>query len=273
MYPYFSWIDADVRKESGKYGFLIHVLHIGMEYRNSGFAVEPGMFGYFLGLGIVLQLLKNNFQIDRYVIVVSLIGLTTISTSFYLFLWLALSIILIYKRNPLVYLFGFVVVVYLASVLYQLDFMTGKIILTYNGAMDTFDKGYQNMKSDGLNRVGGIIMDIDDFLVYPIGYGFANGRRYTLNGTMISSPNGLGSYIRLYGVIGILFLIIAFRRAGPFLNQYRSPKFISVGLSLCLIIFLFSNPLHRDPFFLAFLFSSFVLKGNQLNRNMFYKEN
>lgn len=265
LYPYFSWTDSEIRQNSGKYGFIIHVVHISYEIRNSGFAVEPGMFGYFLGMGIIVQLLKNELIIDRKILVLLAVGFTTVSTSFFLFAWVIISVLLLYRRNLLFYFINIPIILLIILYTLNLDFMFDKIIKTYDNATFTFDTGYQTTAAEGLNRIGGIILDLQDFFSYPLGYGSTIGDRFVRDGLMISSPNGLGRFIRSFGIVGILCLIVFIKRAGVYFSKNIQDRFISIIIAFSVFIFFFSNPLERDPILLMFLFSPMIFLKKRKN--------
>ena len=84
--PFFISHNNEIRASSDILGFYIHTIHFREPFRNAGFAWEPGGFAFFLGIGLLFGLGLTNFKLDKKNWVILLVGMTTLSTTFYIFL-------------------------------------------------------------------------------------------------------------------------------------------------------------------------------------------
>jgi len=107
---------------------------------------------------------------------------------------------------------------------------------------------------EGAGRFGGWIYDYRRFIEYPLGYGIIteiSGKN--IFGETISSPCGLGRFIRMWGIFGILFLLWSLFNLSSRLSLIFGNR-NKVFLLIVVLIFLFSNPIERDPLFMMILY-------------------
>lgn len=93
----FNFSFAGQARSGGVYVFLFN-LNPAAPFRNSGFMWEPGAFGGILIFLIIYEYIKNNKQLSKKIIFLSVYALTTISTTTFLGLLVFIFLIL-FKRN------------------------------------------------------------------------------------------------------------------------------------------------------------------------------
>lgn len=264
--PLFINQNNEIRAESDILGFFIHTVHFKEPYRNAGFTWEPGGFAFFLGIGLLFGLGLSNFKLDKKNWLILIVGMTTLSTTFYIFL--AFVFILINNNIKIPsYVKKLVLLPLLLFGVYSitnLPFMSEKILKAiddYNEISRIRLEGsdFEN----GIGRIGAFQQNIIDFAKYPLGYGInENGRTKTYTGVVIGGPVGLSRIIVQWGLIGIAFLVYIFRELPKTFtrNNLTKSKWI---FSLSTLLFLFSNPIERQPIFLMIMFMPFI-KSNQI---------
>src|SRR6201999_2065969 len=78
--------------------FIIFSFTKGLhEYRNSGFVWEPGAYGCFLTLTLLLQFFRNKFQFDKVAIIFVVAIIPTFSTTNYLALFIVFFLVYRYR--------------------------------------------------------------------------------------------------------------------------------------------------------------------------------
>jgi hypothetical protein len=226
------------------------------DIRNSGFAWEPGAFGFFLIITLMLHWLSNNFKYDTRAKWVTVAIITTLSTTTYLAFGIML---LMYYRakgvrfTTLLIFIGPILAIAITSV----PFLWSKIVdIYYRDLLDiknikTLSDTYIRMgEIMPLNRFGSMIFLIKSF-GYNLIFGISNSYKETLPILHnISISNGIFAFCAQFGAVGLGFL---FYRSYKFIRKY-----VNVELTLyCLTIILvlgFGECIYLSSLLLAFLF-------------------
>ena len=182
-------------------------------FRNSGFAWEPGAFGFFLNMALLLHLLINNFTFDKKAKWVILAIITTLSTTSYVALILVLLLYLRARGVKFVKLLFFIVPVLVVSVI-LLPFLFDKIMVIYYRDMDdmknieSLSKYYiENGSLMPLNRFASMLFISQSFGIKLI-WGISNLYDETVPVLKnISISNGIFSFFAQFGAIGLSFLL------------------------------------------------------------------
>jgi len=198
---------------NGYVNFLVFTYVKLHHVRNSGFAWEPGAFGFFLNLGLLMHLVTNNFNFDKRAKWVMLAIITTLSTTTYVAF---AFIILLYFRGRGAKLFTimFFVGPILCVLASMMPFMFDKIVATYNKDMDdmkniqTLSDWYvQHGETMPLNRFASIL-----YLAGLFGYDLIWGVSNIYNETIplikhLNLSNGIFVFMAQFGAIGLCFLL------------------------------------------------------------------
>lgn len=217
-------------------------------FRNSGPFWEPGAFGGFLIIAVVINTVMKGLILEKKNVVIIIALITTLSTTNYiaLFLFIMFYFILIQKKMN-----SFVIVLPLLAIFitlsFEFSFLQDKIFAQIN-EVDKYNKA-------GLvgNRFVSAMVDINDFLKYPI---FGKGRGEINKGvhTRFNShrSNGLASYLANFGFIFFLFyfynLYLSFFR---FCSLFGYKKYLSYAIIFLLMLIGFSEEYYNHPFFYA----------------------
>lgn len=219
--------------------------------RNSGFMWEPGVYGMVLGLAIILNLIRNYFKFTPPFFLLLIVAITTMSTTTYICLLIISVFILFNKDIKNKFILVPIVVAAFAYTLQQ-SFLTDKIIDSYDQGYSLAQKNLNFARYQHINRFGGFIINIKEFIKFPLGYTFlVEYRTQTAIGSL-GSANGLSEFIQMWGIFGIIFLYKAIK--GFFKNLQR--KYYFKGIIIPAIVFLLyisSNPVTRTPLFFALM--------------------
>jgi len=224
---------------NGYVNFLVFTYVKQHHIRNAGFSWEPGAFGFFLNLSLLLQLVTNNFNFDKRAKWIMLAILTTLSTTTYVAF---AFIILLYYRGrgakliTVLFFVGPILCVLAAMVPFLLD----KIVMIYHKDMDdmkniqTLSDWYvQHGESMPLNRFASSL-----YLIQLFGYNLIWGVSNIYNRVVpilkhINLSNGIFVLMAQFGGIGLIYIM---RKCYLFFKQHTHSIELSIyGLTVILI--------------------------------------
>ena len=279
LLPLAKAMSTDLRYNFKIYSYIIHTFHVNSPLRNSGFMWEPGAFGMAIGIALYYGLSAFKFQWNKQMLVLLVAGLTTLSTTFYFSL---ACIFVFYLTNKFRNNFKKIILLSLASFVSvyffnNLPFLKEKIEFNIEH-YDYYTKGgHLEMMTDIGGQSGRLISfaaNLKSFLQYPLGHGDNISYQVTnALGEIISGANGLGPFMVRYGIIGIIFLIISLNKTSLYFKKVFQARFPQIFI-LLVLIYLFSNPIYRNPFFFTLLFLPFVSHKEQpIQANTVNKQN
>lgn len=217
--------------------------------RNSGFTSEPSFFGFYLALGIIIELIRGNYKFNKKAYVLFIVGLTTFSTTFYaviilIGIWLAIKASLKYKIL-IVCVTTIGIIVFLSS-----PFGVSKIIDIIEMTSERTDSGYDVYTEQiSLSRMDNIAISYINFQRSPLGCGMNENALFTnLYGITMTASGGLFNYITQWGVFFILFFPWVIWRFWKVL-QPNTDKFSLVVLTIIFTMWMFSSIDTKDPLF------------------------
>jgi hypothetical protein len=280
---YFADINMsnEERTSVGYWNFFIYTTHGAGKFRpiplrNDGFAVEPGHFGYLLGIAIFYNLVNYNFKFNVRLLVMMLAGITTFSTTFYLTLILFLIFYYLnFKVNIGVRIATLLVAVSVNIYLFTSSIGMEKIERTSEITENQFRYGTEDIKKGAsLNRFGAMKMAIINLKGYPMGYGMnEKGRAIARDGEIITGPNGVATFMTVWGIPGLIFLIFSqFRFVKKLKEKYPAYRGLFL-FSLIFLLFMFSNSISRDILVFIILMYPFIrIESNYVIIKDYYKE-
>jgi len=248
----------------GYTNFIIFTFTKGFhDYSNSGFVWEPGSFGCFLIVGLILNLFLNKFTFDKKTNILIFGIITTFSTTDYLALLVIFFLIYRYKVPN----FSWWSVLFLlvgAAIIILVPILGDKISDTYYEDMDDLHRlkyleiFYQHKHMQiPLNRFSSMVYIYDTFKEHLI-LGMSNKYNVILNRAYnINISNGVFDFLAKFGLIGMAFLLYKFG-----LYCFESLKKWEY-VFYCIVALLtigFGEPVLTLPIVLIFLF----LPVNQL---------
>jgi len=194
--------------------FFFYTFDKGQPGRNSGFVWEPGAYGCFLVLGLLMHFLLNKFKFDRNAFYLVLAIITTLSTTSYL--GMSIVFLLFYrihggKLGPLLFL----VVPIVAVIALEVPFLFDKIDSTYSGdqqsleSLDGLNKHFDRVGVGqiSLNRFASATIIYNLFgpnLIWGLSNGYQGVNRAFRN---LNISNGDADIIAKYGLIGYGFYL------------------------------------------------------------------
>jgi len=244
---------------ASKIGFVAGVG--GFYYRNVGIFMEPGLFGIYIVIAMVLNIFflkKTFFHITNLILLLALI--TTFSLAAY-FNLLFLSIIYIYYRYGLsITSIGYsLIVLSVFFIAYQFDWIGAKIAYRMDLFLQTvyiYDGNiYLSHNYHGLQagRLASFVTDLRLFMDSPfIGFGLNTENRFSDNAyhNYTGSTNGFTDFFVRWGIVGGF---IYFHSVKKFfvLNSlfFRQYKQVSFYLLMMLVFVSFSQNIYYYPFF------------------------
>ncbi len=227
------------------------------DYANSGFVWEPGAFGCFLCITLLLHLLVSRFRFDRKSAILITGIITTFSTTAYLALLVMLF--LAYRfRNPAINRWFFLLVPLFIGLLITIPFLGNKISDIYYADMTDLNRltmleryYHRHNTLIPLNRFASMNYISETFGNQLI-LGVSNKYDALMNKKLdVDISNGLFDFFAKFGIAGFLFLLFRYLQ---FCYAYtRRAEY----LIYCALIFLtigFGEPLLHLPIVLMFLF-------------------
>jgi hypothetical protein len=226
-------------------------------FQNAGFSWEPGAFGFFLIIGILLNFFSNNFTFDKKAKWMSLAAITTLSTTTYIAF---MFVILLYFRArgvKFAKLLFFIIPILLVFAV-SLPFLFDKISLIYSMDMqdlkniETLKQTYLRMgQIMPLNRFGSMFFLLDRLGINLV-WGVSNIYRQTipiLKNTGLS--NGIFEFFAQFGMIGMAFLLF---KSYKLFRKLSGSAEISVYALVIILILGFGECIFVTSIMLSFLF-------------------
>lgn len=276
---YFSFLNmsGELRSSVNYWNGLIYTAHQGTYLgipRNPGFTIEPGVFGYLLGFAIILELIQNDFRLNKHIKLEVCVGLTTFSTTFYIVLGLLFFLVCFNKKRYYEILLLFPFVVAMGYMLAQSEIVAGKVEKTISATEVQENVGFDNFDEGAiLNRYGMLKVGVENIARFPLGHGLNTaGLMKTLSGYVLAGPNTLMWMLIQWGIIFIFFMSWALNR----FFKLISPRLNLISRLLLIAIFaiwLFSCSIQtRDFLFFTILIFAVIpyrsLKGKVVKRNI-----
>jgi hypothetical protein len=193
--------------------FVVFVYIKVHAYQNAGFAWEPGAYGFFLNIGLMLHFMHNGFSFDKKAMWLILAIITTLSTTSFIALMLVMLLFFRAREIKLNMLLTFAGPILFVAI-FQLPFLADKIIETYKYDLYSlknieFLSGYyiRNNEVFALNRFASMIYLYDLFgpqLILGVSNIFTETQPILKN---INISNGIFEFFGKFGVVGMIFLL------------------------------------------------------------------
>jgi hypothetical protein len=234
------------------------------DFRNSGFSWEPGAFGCFLIIALMLNLFLNKFKFDKKSYLFILAIITTISTTDYLALMILLFLVYRYKV-PRINWGVVLLLVASAAVFVYIPILGDKILGTYYEDMDDLRRlkyleiFYKRGNSQiPLNRFASMMYIYQTF-GWQLILGVSNKYDVIVNSRFnINISNGVFDFLAKFGFVGLIPLI--YKYAKFCLDNLKNYEYV-IYCVLALLTIGFGEPMLFLPIVLMFIF----LPSEQLN--------
>jgi hypothetical protein len=225
--------------------------------RNSGFSWEPGAFGFFLNMALIMHLLINNFTFDKKAKWVVVAIITTLSTTSFIAL---LVIIFLYLRTNGVKLITLVIFIgpLLFIMIFQLPFLFEKIAYTYNRDSEDMNNidflstwYYQRGQQMPLNRFSSMLYLIQLFgtnLIWGISNIYEDSVPILKT---INISNGIFAFMAKFGFIGLAYLL---DRCYVLFKKFTHSMEISLYCLVVILILGFGEQIFLIPLMMCFFF-------------------
>jgi hypothetical protein len=236
-------------------------VHIGLHnfnseidsHRNSGMFWEPGAFGGYLVVAILLTITSKRILISRSTILLIITTLTTQSSTSYIALILCLYILILQKFNRKEAIKYFVLIsvfsIFALISSFTVPFLMEKVAFQYANAV-ALDEGYQ------LSRFGNALYDWNFIRSHPIvGWSTTPATRGLspdeVSDFVAGQGNGLTGSVVRFGFLGVFTLF-----AAAFSAYYQYSGKLQIALMSCIIlaVLLFGEQYLMFPLFFGFFF-------------------
>ncbi len=233
------------------------------DHRNSGPFWEPGAFGIFLCIALILNHIENRNIFTQKNIVFILCIISTLSTSAYIVLGIFFFYINYNKfRKNLLYTIVLALLVYSSLILYErIPFLKNKIENNIEIANETTT-----------SRFGSALADFNMFLKSPIfGFGRAGAKTGFKSEKAFDVEdhrnNGVFNLMTTYGIIITVFyfnrILQTLKKIGI---NYNLPSYYYIFSFLVIIILGFSQGIFMRTFFYSFLFLPMIFENKILTK-------
>jgi hypothetical protein len=193
--------------------FFVFTYDRGQPMRNCGFVWEPGAYGCFAVLALLMHFTLNKFKFDRNALILVLAIITTLSTTAYL--GMLFVFLLFYRFNggklaP----FLFLVVPIIAVIALEVPILFDKIGKTYDGdqqnlnSLDDLNRFYERTGGQiPLNRFASATI-IYNLFTYKLIWGISNGYQGVNKALkFVNISNGDADMVAKFGVVGYCFFL------------------------------------------------------------------
>lgn len=229
--------------------------------QNSGFAGEPGTFGYYLGLAMIFNLILNRGKVNGRLMTFVLIGFTTLSTTFYI--TLSLFFLFFILRSTIWIKLSFSLILIPALILiYQLPFM-GEKMNTYLADTNSFMEA-EIIDSDRINRIAKFVNDVNDVIQYPIGYGTnESGLSTNIYNRVITGTNGISRIALMFGVFGLTYFLFIYFKLVDKLSLSLKGNYI---FTIIILLYIAANPMERDYYAMGLFWGFFIINKKDIEK-------
>lgn len=225
--------------------------------RNSGFSWEPGAFGYFLNMALMMHFLINGFVFDKKAKWVVVAIITTLSTTSFIALLVIGFIYLRANGVKLTTLLFFIVPV-LFVLIFQLPFLFEKIAYIYNRDSEDMNNidflsswYYKRGQQMPLNRFSSMLYLIQLFgtnLIWGISNIYEDSVPILKT---INISNGIFAFMAKYGLIGLGYLL---SRCYVLFKKFTRSTEISLYCLVVILILGFGEQVFLIPLMMCFFF-------------------
>ena len=248
-----NFMTLDAQTNAGGWYIFIYMFSGWGFDRNCGFMFEPGSFALILIFAIIQRLTKNNWKIDKMILVFTVGVISTLSTAGYLALFFIIIAFFIenkIKLNQPILIFLLMFFFYFAFIFYSESEFMGKKINEYkNAGIDYYEVDADFYR---VTRLGIAIIALDYSTYWPFGNGILESQYKINKYGKVYGPNGLVEILTVWGWIGLFFFLTVFFK----FNKSSCKSVLSnIFLILSLCIVMFSNPLLKYFFYLFFFYN------------------
>ena len=219
LVPYLNFMT--IREQEIKGGFYIFVyMHsgwaerMGFFVRNSGFMWEPGAYSCVLIFMLVYHLCKIKYQLDKKVIILSLVILSTFSTAGYAALFIVY--IFFFIKNKILRKYFFLIPVFLIGFIsFAIDFynnsefMSGKVnmYLEYDKKVNMWE--FEGQRVLQVTRLGIIKISTENALRRPWGEGIYTSEYILKKYGNVIGPSSTAIILMQWGWLGLFVLCLS----------------------------------------------------------------
>jgi len=272
IFPY-SWGTAprSLLIYTAAWSDLIYNESLGI-YRNSGLFHEPGAYGVFLVLAIIVNLLITGKMFEKKNKVFLICALTTLSTTAYLVLFIVF-ITYLFKLNinwgiKIIVVFAFI---FASFQIYQSgDFLKEKVESQYEDQAYSAEKNL-GKKEGQSGRFYAFFTSVKLFLDHPF---FGRGITYNTSEKASGEMHKEGSYgygfigvFSTYGIIfGLFYMSNLFKGLKKIAMLSKQPIFLVIGLFFAINLSLLSQVFILSPLFVGIFIVGLCAKNNFISK-------
>jgi hypothetical protein len=268
LQPIFSNFTNEVfnkKENQSNYWYSFFYTHMGREeIRNAGYMWEPGAFALISIWAITFNLLRSNFALTLRIFLYIIAIISTFSTMGYLSLSILIVIYLLFKKYYKL-LIAITLLPLLTTSITNLSFLKPKLdnYLSENKENTAYLQEYSDRYE--VNRITTFMYDMKKFSNYPLGYGIIDDEETYNNPIKIVGVNGISRIIVMWGIIGIIVLIIGLFRYLKDISSKRIENKHIVLLMIPILMGFFSNPIEKNPFLFLIIFTPFLREFKYLS--------
>ena len=256
--PQLGWENMRMTREGSTanrsyslYFYTVYFIDDLLIPQNTGPFWEHGIFSIYLIIAFYINAIYENKILTRYNLVFIITILTTLSSSGYVVLIIAMAFIILQRGGiSLSKIFLLLLLLVCTYYISSLDFMTEKIT---ENAMSTNES----------SRFYAMVYHWKQIVESPlIGYGPYLNRVFS---DLVMSPNGWTQMLRIWGIPFSIYLLIAFLKGtGNFFFYTRNSFLIKIGFFVIVMIAVFPQTLSVSYFYFFLYFYSIQNKQKEI---------
>lgn len=248
--------------------FIVFTYVTEHAYQNSGFSWEPGAFGFFLNMGLLLHLLRNGFKLDKGAKWLILGIITTLSTTSYIALVVVFLLYFRIRGMKLSKLALFATPV-LGVMVFELPFLADKIVDIYKHDMldlkniETLSAYYLRVGEEmPFNRFSSLIFLYNQFGPKLI-FGVSN--IYFESVPVLKNINISSGIFEFFAKFGLITFIVLLQRAYLFFKSFTYNTEQRVYCILLILVLGFSESIFLSPLMISFYFLYQYVKPEEVS--------
>lgn len=253
---FLNFITQAEQKQAGGWYIFIYMFSGWAFDRNCGFMWEPGGFAAILVFSLIYQLVRNNYTIDKRVLIFSIALITTFSTAGYLALFFILIQFFIQRKetlyHPIYWVILIALIIFIPKFYKESDFMQSKIESYQEQGIDTRETLSGMIR---VSRIGIAVIVLDYSFVWPFGNGILTNEYKIKKYGDVQGPNSLAQILHEWGWLGFILFYSLFYR---YYYNYSGSKILTLLILLSISIVLFSNPFHYKYLIYAMIFYTLI---------------
>lgn len=261
--PFLNFMTGEEQQELGGWYVFIYMFSAWGNGRNSGFMWEPGAFALMIIIGIILHYFTNNALNKRRILIYIISLISTFSTMGYIVFLILFATYILQKQISFYWFLLFPILILTTIYVEKLPFIGPELQEHYEQANTLKEKTLNNnVEIVKTNRLGYILIVINETVKWPLGYGNVKNKHFLSNfdTNLVMGASTFGHILYMWGWLGIYFWIRSTFLFFNLISSNRLNKISLILLTTAIILAFSSNPLPKSPILIIMVLAPYIFK-------------